>query len=126
MADGFPDISRSVSTPGQNLGPYTSLVFSLPGYIAVIAFIASKANYSLSKNHWVAMAVGVLYMISNLSYYKLCETVDVSKLAPVTAMYVVIPVILGWVLLKEPVTIQKIVGIILAGAALCLLTAHEK
>jgi uncharacterized membrane protein len=111
---------------GQNLSPYTAAVFSMPGYLLVTAFVATKANYNLSKAHGVAVIVGALYMLGNMAFYKLCETTDVSRLAPATSLNVALPILLGWLLLHEQLTTQKIIGIVLAGVALYLLTAPEK
>jgi len=111
---------------GQQVGPYTSVVCNLVGYVAVIAAVVRKADYHLTWGHLAAAAVGALYVLGNMAYYKLSETVDVSRLAPVTALYVGVPIILGWVLLRETVTAQRIVGIALAAASLYFLMAPER
>lgn len=111
---------------GRNLDAYTATVFTLPGYLIVTALIASKANCSFSRHHWLVMAVGALYVLGNLAFYRLCETVEISRLAPITAIYVAIPVILGCVVLREPITGQKILGILFAMVALYLLSASAK
>ena len=111
---------------GTGLGAYTSLVFSLPGYVAVMALVAGKAEYTLTRRHWIPVVVGALYTFGNLAYYKLCETQDISRLAPATALYVLVPVVLGWIVLREPVSLQRLLGLVFAGLALFLLMAPEK
>lgn len=111
---------------GQKLGPYTSAVFALPGYLAVGLLAAGRAEYHLSPRHAAAFAVGALYMVGNMAFFKLCETGDVSRLVPITSVYVIIPVALGWLLLHEPVTVRRAIGLLLAALALYLLTAPER
>jgi drug/metabolite transporter (DMT)-like permease len=111
---------------GSSVGPYTAVVFSLPGYILAAAFVMTKADYTPSKWHWIPPVVGALYVLGNLAFYELCKTVDISRLGPATSLYVAIPIMLGWVLLREPVTAQRVIGIVLAGAALYFLTTPEK
>jgi len=110
---------------GQGVGPYTSAVFALPGYLIITSFVFGRADYHISRPHWAAMGVGALYVLGNMAYYKLAASVDVSRLAPVTAMYVLIPVVLGWLFLREPITTQRIIGILLAVGALYFLPAPD-
>jgi uncharacterized membrane protein len=111
---------------GQGLGAYTSLIFTLPGYLIVMALVAGKADYSLSWRHGIPVLVGALYTIGNIAFYKLCETWEVSRMAPASALYVAIPVILGWIALREPVSMQRIAGLVFAALALYCLTAPER
>jgi drug/metabolite transporter (DMT)-like permease len=111
---------------GSAIGPYTSIVFTLPGSILAAAFVMPKADYTPSKWHWIPPTVGVLYVVGNLAFYKLCATTDISRLGPATSLYVAIPIVLGWMVLREPVTMQRVIGIVLAAAALYFLTAPEK
>lgn len=111
---------------GQMLGPYTALLFTLPGYLLIIPFAAGRANFNLSARHALPVVIGMLYTIGNIAYYRLCETQDVSRIAPATALYVAITVILGWVLLREDISMQRVLGIVFAGLALYLLSAPER
>ena len=111
---------------GQRLGPYTAAIFALPGYLFIGAFVAHKADYRLTLGHGAAVTIGALYMLGNMAFYKLCETTELTRLAPATALNLAIPVLLGWLLLREEFSPRKVVGVILAGAALYLLTATGK
>jgi bacterial/archaeal transporter family protein len=108
---------------GNKLGPYTSAVFALPGYVLVALFVAARANYHVTPMHGVAVAIGALYMLGNMAFYKLSESTDVTRLVPITSVNIVIPIVLGWVLLAEPFTARRLLGVGLAVAALYLLTA---
>ena len=48
-----------------------------------------------------AIAVGILFPIGNFLFYRLTETGDVSRFAPVTALYVIVPIVCGVWLLGE-------------------------
>lgn len=111
---------------GHRLGPYTSSVFALPGYMCVGLLLLPRADYALSWHHAAAFGVGALYMLGNMAFYKLCQGGDVSQLVPLTSVYIVIPVALGWVLLKEHLTLNRMLGLALAAAAVYLLTMPER
>jgi drug/metabolite transporter (DMT)-like permease len=106
---------------GKRLSPYTCAVFALPGYVLVALLIASRADYRVTWSHGLLLAIGVLYMLGNMAFYKLCQTQDVSLLAPLTNVNVVIPILLGWGLLGEELTLHRVLGIALAVAAVLLL-----
>ena len=106
---------------GQRLGPYTTSVFALPGYVLVGLLISRRADYHLTVHHGVAVGIGALYMLGNMAFYQLCGMHDLSALAPVTSLAVVVPILLGWVLLSEPISVQRVAGVVLALAAVVLL-----
>jgi bacterial/archaeal transporter family protein len=108
---------------GDRLGPYTSAVFALPGYILVGLFVAGKADYRIVPAHGIAVAIGALYMLGNMAFYKLSANTDVTTLAPITSVNIVIPIILGWCLLHEPFTPRRVAGIVFAIVAVYLLSA---
>jgi len=111
---------------GQKLGPYTCSVFALPGYLVIGLLICWRAEYRLSSYHGVAVAIGALYMLGNLAFYRLCQSQDVSVLAAITSVNIVIPIVLGWILLEEPISVRRVVGIALAVAAIVLLNWPER
>lgn len=111
---------------GQKLGPYTCSVFALPGYLLVGLLISSRADYHISMHHGLAVAIGALYMAGNMAFYKLCQTQDVTALAPLTSVYIILPIVMGWMLLGEPISVRRILGIALAVAAVVLLNWPER
>jgi drug/metabolite transporter (DMT)-like permease len=110
----------------SGLSPATSILFTIVGYLAMVPFVAHKADYHLAPRYLLPLLVGVCYVVGNLTFYKLCETKDVALLAPITALNIAVPILLGWAFLREPVTAQRVAGILLAGVALWLLMAPEK
>ena len=110
---------------GERLGPYTCSVFALPGYVLVGLLISRRADYHVTLHHGVAVAIGALYMLGNMAFYKLCQTQELTLLAPITSLNIVIPILLGWVLLGEGFSFPRILGIALAVVAVLLLTWPE-
>ncbi len=72
-----------------------------------------------------AMLVGASYILGNWGYVRLAKTEDVSALAPITGLNVAIPILLGIIVLGEPITVRKLVGVAFAGASIYLLAARS-
>ena len=107
---------------GKDLEHRVVLVCNLVGYLIVNAFVIPKVKFGWTLNHGLAVLVGVLYVVSNLAYYKLSEMGgDASVLGPLTGLYVLVPVVLGFVFLDEAPTARKCAGVVLALAAIYLL-----
>jgi bacterial/archaeal transporter family protein len=108
---------------GERLDPMTLVGFNLLGYVVVSVFFVPKMALGITRFHILAVAIGVMFAIGNLAFYKLSQTHGVSLLAPLTALYVAIPVILGILVLGEPMTVRKGLGILLAVGAIYLLSS---
>lgn len=70
----------------------------------------------------VAAIVGAFYIIGNWAFLRLARHEDISVLAPLTGLSIALPVILGFLLLNEAVTVRKLIGIAFAFIALVLLS----
>lgn len=116
----------AMKVAGQRLDPFTTVVFNVIGYALTLVFILPQARLSLSLTHVLAAGIGILFVIGNLAFYKLSQTQHVSVLAPITGLYIVIPVVLGFVVLHEPLTWRKAVGILLAMSAIYLLSSSDE
>lgn len=110
---------------GQRLDPLTVAAFNMFGYLSVGIFVFPKAAFGFSRYHLLSIVIGAMFVMANLAFYKLSQTAQVSVVAPITALYVVIPVILGVVFLSEPPTLRKVLGVLLALVALFLLSETE-
>ena len=69
-----------------------------------------------------ACLLGVFIAISILLLYKAIQLGPISTILPLYCLYMVIPVTLGIAILREPVSIPKVVGIGFACIAVVLLT----
>ncbi len=71
--------------------------------------------------HIYGLISGLACALGYLFFYRAMEKGDASNVLPVTALYVAVSSVLAIVILSEPITIKKILGIILAIAAVILL-----
>lgn len=110
---------------GSRLDPMTVAAFNMFGYLSVGAFLFPQASWGFSRYHLLSIVIGAMFVLANLAFYKLSQTEQVSTLAPLTALYVIVPVVLGMFFLGEPPTARKVIGIILGLASLYLLSGME-
>ncbi|MCC7519380.1 MAG: DMT family transporter [Verrucomicrobiae bacterium] len=96
----------------------SSILFTVAGYLLMVPFAIRKTDLHLTPSHLLPFLVGVSYVVGNLVYYKLAESMDVPRLAPATALYVLVSILLGWCVLREPITAQRVLGVVLAGVAI--------
>jgi transporter family protein len=110
---------------GQGLDPMTLAVFNAAGQLIIGILLFSRANIGIGKYHLMGIAVGVLFVLGNMAFYKLSQTSQVSTLAPMTALHIAVPIVLGIVLLGEPVSVRKGIGVLFALVALYLLSNSD-
>lgn len=82
--------------------------------LGVYALIESKNPLSFSRFTAYASIAGVFLGLGFLLMFKSMETGPISVVAPIVGLSSVIAAALGIVALHEPVTLTKIIGIILA------------
>ena len=77
----------------------------------------------ISRHTWCFLILsGLATGMSWLFYFKAMQTGDVSRVAPIDKLSVVITILLAFFLLKEPVNIKVIIGALLITAgSLCML-----
>ncbi|MCX7994294.1 MAG: EamA family transporter [candidate division WOR-3 bacterium] len=75
-------------------------------------------------NHYAlwSIPVGFFSLIAILAFYRALKTGPASVVIPLTNLYVLFPVIFGFLVLKEPVTLNRILGIAFAIIATLLLS----
>ena len=108
---------------GERLDPMTTAGFNILGYLVISVFLLPRMSLGMTRYHILAIAIGTMFVLGNLAFYKLSQTTQVSLLAPLTALYVAIPVLLGILVLGEPMSLRKGMGILLAAGAIYLLTS---
>lgn len=103
-----------------------------PGTIAFWATATSMAPIALyaavSRGaRWTrpvpgALAAGLLAGVATIAFYLALRRGPASVVLPLTGLYVVIPAILGFVVLKEPVTAAHVIGLACAALAVFFLS----
>lgn len=101
----------------------TSFWISLWSLVFLVFYIVFFKN-SLQFNHYslYAIPVGFVSLIAILAFYQALKTGPASVVIPLTNLYVLFPVIFGFILLKEPITLNRILGIAFAIIASLLLS----
>jgi transporter family protein len=93
----------------------TALFFALVGREPIIG--------SLTSSHgWYVLAAGVFLAISVLSFFQALSVGPVSVVAPIFGLFLVTSSVIGVVMLDEPMTLQRGLGILLAMLAIVLLS----
>ena len=114
---GVKDINSNLATAIR-----TSIILLLTWGIVLFSGRMNEIK-DVSRHTWCFLILsGIATGMSWLFYFKAIQTGDVSRVAPIDKLSVVITIILAFVLLKEPVNIKVIIGALLITAgSLCML-----
>ncbi|QZY00162.1 EamA family transporter [Halobaculum rubrum] len=112
----------------NDLPPFTvmpiAIVTLAVGSTVVAALFGEWSAASLtSRSVQFSLAAGVCLAGAVVGYFRALSTGPVSVVVPVFGLFLVVGAILGIVVLGEPVTIRKALGIVLAGVAVVLLAS---
>ena len=108
---------------GRTLGMGTILVCNLIGYAIAIAILARNVGLGWTWDHLLAVVTAILFVLANVAFYRLSQGGEqVTILAPLTSLYVLVAVVLGVLAWQEPITLRKGVGIFLGVLAMILLS----
>ncbi len=93
------------------------------GYVIVggIFGIAGGGRLGMTWPYAVAALIGALYIIGNWAFLRLAQTEEITVLSPVAGLSVILPVVLGFLLLGETLTVKKLLGIAFALLAIVFL-----
>lgn len=76
-----------------------------------------KGLFEISRKSWIFLILsGLATGASWLCYYRALQMGDVSKVAPIDKLSVVITMALAFIFLREPFTVKSLVGCVLIGA----------
>lgn len=108
---GVKDVNSNLATAIRT----TVILFLTWG----IVFFSNRVSElkDISRHTWCFLILsGLATGLSWLFYFKALQTGDVSRVAPIDKLSVVITILLAFVLLKEPVSSKTIVGALLITA----------
>jgi transporter family protein len=74
------------------------------------------------KPTWLIIGAGLAAGIATVAFYAALSRGPASVVVPLTGMYIVIPALLGMVLLREPLTLFRVLGLACAGLAVFFLS----
>ena len=89
----------------------------------VIGAIAGPSKPQLDTFHFIALAAGIAGGVGFLYFFVALTKGPASIVIPLTSLYVAVASALAVILLSEPLTIKKILGILSAILAMVLLAA---
>ena len=114
---GVKDINSNLATAIR-----TSIILLLTWGIVLFSGRMNEIK-DISRHTWCFLTLsGLATGMSWLFYFKAMQTGDVSRVAPIDKLSVVITILLAFFLLKEPVNIKVIIGALLITAgSLCML-----
>lgn len=100
----------------------TTFWISLWSILFIIIYVGFTRTLTYSKYAFYAIPVGIVSFIAILAFYKALQVGPSSVVVPFTNMYVLFPVLFGFIVLKEAITIPRVLGIICAVVATILLS----
>jgi transporter family protein len=100
----------------------TTFWVSFWSILILLVFIAIKRNLIIDHHAFYALPVGLASLIAILAFYKALKIGPSTVVLPLTNLYVILPVLFGFIILREAITLTRMIGIGLAIAATILLS----
>jgi transporter family protein len=113
--DGIPSAVVSV---------YTNLLLVIGSVAVVIASGDTLTGYLSHGKMVYVIAGGIALTVGILSYYEALALGPVSVVTPIFGLFLVVSSVIGFVVLAEPVTPQKLLAIGFAALAIVLVTVE--
>ena len=108
--------------PAAVVSFYTNLLLVMGSLAVVVASGDSLTGYLTHNKMVYVVAGGLALTIGILSYYEALSLGPVSIVTPIFGLFLVVSSIIGFLLLAEPVTTQKLLAIGFAALAIVLVT----
>ena len=110
---GFWAIGSKMMTRYFNTSS-TSFWISLSGIIFLSIYLVFRRDLMVNKHVLYAVPIGLVSLVAILGFYKALKSGPASVVVPLTNMYVIFPVLYGFIFLKETITTTRILGIVFA------------
>lgn len=115
---GFLTKLVSKDTSAQTVAFWATLSSLLP----ITLFAATSGPNRWLKPSPLAVLSGLAAGIATICFYLAIKRGPASVVMPLTGMYILIPALLGIVILKEPISVSHILGLVCAALAVFFLT----
>ena len=112
----------------QYISPKSAIIFEILGAMLVAFSILCLLRFKLDvhpKGIALAISTGVFGLAGALCFLTAVSRGKLSSVVTVTALYPVVTLTLAFMILKEPVTIREVLGMVLALAAIVLVTTSQ-
>lgn len=100
----------------------TTFWISFWSIVFLTVFLVFRKNLMFNKYVFYSIPVGLVSLAAIIAFYKALKIGPSSVVLPLTNMYVIMPVLFGFIVLKEPITVLRVLGIIFAILAAVFLT----
>ncbi|MBW1992681.1 MAG: EamA family transporter [Deltaproteobacteria bacterium] len=107
-----------------HLPPYGAYLVSTLGYLPVIGFLLVQRNFQVpwQPAGWsAALGAGLCAALGLLCFYRALAGAPAARVVPLTSLYPLVTVVLGYFLLKESLSFRHLGGIAAALVAVWLL-----
>ena len=96
----------------HSLSPIILVFFTSVGSMTAIGlYTILRTKLVVNVSVFWALLVGVLSALATIFFYQALAKGPASVVVPWTGLYIIIPVILGFIFFKEPVTTNRIIGL---------------
>ena len=89
----------------------TSFWISLAALVFLSIYLIFRRDLMVNKQVLYALPIGLVSLVAILSFYKALKLGPTSVVLPMTNMYVILPVLYGFIFLKETVIMSKCSGL---------------
>lgn len=100
----------------------TAFWTTLCGLLFMTLYLLLRRSIMINKYVFYGIPMGFLAAVAMLTFYEALKTGPASVVLPFTNLYVLFPVLYGFVMLHETITFARILGIVCAIAAGVLLS----
>ena len=109
-------ISSNVSP--QSLAFWSTIATVVP--VAVFALTDSTGKWT--RPNPTALGAGLAYGLALVFFFIALRRGPASVVVPLSGMYILVPAVLGFIFLKEPLTVTHVLGLSCAGLAVLFLS----
>jgi len=109
----------------QHLGPQVAYLIGIFGYVPVLGILLYETGGKAPWHPWgwaAALAAGMSTGFGLFFFFRALHTGTASVVVPLTSLYPVVTVLLSWLFLGENLSPRQLTGLILAMAAVWLLS----
>ncbi len=92
----------------------TSFWISFWALMFLSTYILFKRNVMINRYVFISIPVGLVSLVAILAFYKALKIGPASVVVPLANMYVIFPVLYGFIVLGETIKATRILGIICA------------
>jgi len=92
----------------------TTFWLSFWSIVFLAIFLIFKKNLMVNRYVYHTIPIGAISLIAILAFYKALKLGPTSVVVPFTNMYVIFPVLFGFIVLREAITTTRVIGIIFA------------